>query len=602
MERISQQTIDEILNAADIVDIVGEYVQLHPAGKNFKGLCPFHNEKTPSFFVSPEKHIFNCFGCGEKGNSLAFLQKYKNMSFTEALKTLADKYHIPLEIEMQKGSDDKTKRLFEITEAALGFYTLSLTNLASGKPALAYLQSRGLDVHTIQYFELGFAPNDFDSLYQTLKPKYQELDLLELGLIKKNTEGSYYDLFRNRIIFPIRNEYGKVVGYSGRIYEEKNDEPKYVNSPFTSIFTKGEILYNLDRAQAAIKAKKRIILYEGFMDVIASVKAGLKEAVASMGTALTIEQARLIKKYSDRVILCYDGDQAGFEAMGKAIPLLEKVGLDVSLLVLPEALDPDEFTKKYSFSQYAAFVEANQIDKYEFRYRYMKKHTDFSKAAEIERFKIAMFTYLLREASGTVTEIYLNHLADDAKVNLETVKNDFTSFQISQSLSKQMADKRVKIANVVMLNKYYKAELILIAYYVHDSKSRQAIINSLSEMFCEDPLNGQIMMCIDELVLSAPEVDIASIVPTKFSDKQDQVRLVLNFKTGDYSDQELNECIDTIKIRNIRNMIRDLKKQQALVNQNIDMPEYLRIQNEIIAQKQKEELINGKSRNHQKID
>ncbi|MFA7724899.1 MAG: hypothetical protein WCX25_02310, partial [Candidatus Izemoplasmatales bacterium] len=282
--------------------------------------------------------------------------------------------------------------------------------------------------------------------------------------------------------------------------------------------------------------------------------------------------------------------------------LLEKVGLDVSLLVLPEALDPDEFTKKYSFSQYAAFVEANQIDKYEFRYRYMKKHTDFSKAAEIERFKIAMFTYLLREASGTVTEIYLNHLADDAKVNLETVKNDFTSFQISQSLSKQMADKRVKIANVVMLNKYYKAELILIAYYVHDSKSRQAIINSLSEMFCEDPLNGQIMMCIDELVLSAPEVDIASIVPTKFSDKQDQVRLVLNFKTGDYSDQELNECIDTIKIRNIRNMIRDLKKQQALVNQNIDMPEYLRIQNEIIAQKQKEELINGKSRNHQKID
>ncbi|MDD4595521.1 MAG: DNA primase [Candidatus Izemoplasmatales bacterium] len=602
MERISQQTIDEILNAADIVDIVGEYVQLHPAGKNFKGLCPFHNEKTPSFFVSPEKHIFNCFGCGEKGNALAFLQKYKNLSFVEALKILADKYHIPLAMDFKNDTDDKTKRLYEITEAALGYYTLSLTNLASGKPALEYLLARGLDIHTIQYFELGFAPSDFDSLYQVLKPKYQELDLLELGLIKKTTDGSYYDLFRNRIIFPIRNEFGKVVGYSGRLYEEKKDEPKYINSPFTSIFTKGDVLYNLDRAQAAIKSKKRIILYEGFMDVIASVKAGLKEAVASMGTALTSEQARLIKKYTNRVILCYDGDQAGFEAMGKAVPILEKADLEVSLLVLPEELDPDEYTKKYSFFQYAAFVEANQIDKYEFRYRYMKKHTDFTKAAEIERFKIAMFTYLLREASGTVTEIYLAHLAHDALVSLETVQADFTSFQISQSLSRQMADKRVKIANVVMLNKYYKAELILISYYLHCREYREIIHNTITPMFCEDALNSQIMICIDELVLSAADIDIVTIIPTKFSEKQDQVRLVLSYKTGEYSVQELNECIDTIKIRNIRNIIHDLKKQQTLVNQNTDMPEYLRIQNEIIAQKQKEELINGKSRNHQKTD
>lgn len=601
MEQISQQKIDEIRNAADIVEIVGECVSLQPAGKNLKGLCPFHNEKTPSFFVSPEKKTFHCFGCGENGNAISFLQKYKKMSFVEALKSLAERYHVAFETTAASGPDDKMKRLYEITEAALGFYTLSLTNLASGKPALDYLKKRGLDIHTIQYFELGFAPNDFDALYQSLKTKYQELDLLELGLIKKTAEGSYYDLFRDRVIFPIRNEYGKVVGYSGRLYQPNANEPnKYVNSPFTTIFTKGENLYNLDRAQSAIRTKKRIILYEGFMDVIASVQAGLKEAVASMGTSLTPEQARLIKKYADKVLLCYDGDSAGFEAMEKAIPILENAGLDVRLLVLPEELDPDDYTKKYSLDQYAAYVEANQIDKYEFHYRYMRKHADFTKAADIERFKIALFTYLLKEASATVREIYLKAFAKDASVDIDTVLSDLHHFQLSRALTQQLAEKKqTKLTDIAVLTAAYKAELTLLAYYAKAREYRRVIREELPEMFCEDALNGEILLTIDDLSVALPEADLLPMIPAKFHDRRKEVERALSFQQGDYSTQELLECINTIKEHMIDTNVKGLKALQATAT---DTKEFMRLQNEILAEKKRKESLNGKKRNPQKID
>ncbi|MDP3129797.1 MAG: DNA primase, partial [Bacillota bacterium] len=384
MAPISQQAIDAIMNASDIVDVVGEYVKLQPAGKNFKGLCPFHSEKTPSFFVSPEKHIFHCFGCGEKGNAAAFLSKYKNISWPEAMKELADRHGIPLELDRKYGPDESFQRYYEINATASDFYQLALTNSTEGKPALDYLLTRGLDLHTIQQFELGFSPDGADQLYRNLKGKFQELDMLQIGLIKKNAEGNYYDLFRNRVMFPIKNEYGKVVAFSGRLYKKAENEPKYVNSPFTEIFTKGDTLYNLDRAQPAIKTAKRVILYEGFMDVIASVNAGVKEAVASMGTALTPVQAALIKRFADKVCVCYDGDEPGFEAISKAIPLLEEAKLDVSVLLLPDDLDPDEFVRKYSAEKYRAFVDQNQVDKYEFRYQRLIRHADLRRAAEVE--------------------------------------------------------------------------------------------------------------------------------------------------------------------------------------------------------------------------
>ncbi len=277
MGLISQKTIEQIKNAADILDVVGEFVALQPAGKNHKGLCPFHNEKTPSFFVSKERNSFHCFGCGEKGDAITFVMKYKNLAYVESLRYLAERYNIAIETDVFEPQQANIDRYYRINEEALQFYALHLTNLEKGQDALAYLRSRDLDIHTIQYFEIGYAPRELDALYQYLKTKYEEIDLLSIGLIKK-TETGYIDLFRDRIIFPIKNELGKVVGFSGRTFAGGFDEPKYVNSPYTEIFTKGEVVYNLDKAQTFIRKEKRITLYEGYMDVIASVKAGVKDA------------------------------------------------------------------------------------------------------------------------------------------------------------------------------------------------------------------------------------------------------------------------------------------------------------------------------------
>lgn len=600
MDMISQQKIDEIKNAADIVEVVGEYVQLQPAGKNLKGLCPFHQEKTPSFFVSPEKKTFHCFGCGENGNAIGFLQKYKRMSFPEALKTLADRYHIALDYTGTAGPDDKAKRLYEITEAATGFYSLALTNLASGKPALEYLRKRGLDVHTAQYFELGLAPDEFDALYQALKPKYQELDLLELGLIKKTAEGAYYDLFRDRIIFPIRNEYGKTVGYSGRLFRDSHNEPnKYVNSPFTTIFTKGENLYNLDRAQPAIRTAKRAILYEGFMDVIASVRAGLKEAVASMGTNLTPEQAKLLKKYTDRVILCYDGDSAGFEAMERAIPLLEAAGLEVRLLLLPEELDPDDYTKKYSSEAYAKYFEANQIDKYEFRYRYLRKHADFRKAAEVERFKVALFGFLLREDSATVQELYLQTFAKDAGVSPEVVMSDWRHFRLSKALTHQLEEKKkTRMTDLAILDRFNKAERILVSYYAKAAEYRRIIREELgSADFAEDGNAATILTEIGEWTETSEGGDFLPDIPVKCA--RIAYGPILDAKIGEFTAQELTDCIMTLKERGVEKTIALLRDQAAQAEDNA---ERTRILNEIVAQKNKKGTFHGKKGNREKAD
>jgi len=568
MAPISQQTIDAVMNAADIVDVVGEYVKLQPAGKNYKGLCPFHQEKTPSFFVSPEKHIFHCFGCGEKGNAAAFLQKYKNISWPEAMKELASRHGIPLELDRKYGPDESFVRYYELNATASDFYQLGLTNSQEGKPALEYLLSRGLDLHTIQYFELGFAPDGADQLYKNLKGKYQELDMLQIGLIKKYAEGGYYDLFRNRVMFPIKNEYGKVVGFSGRLYRKAENEPKYVNSPATDIFTKGDILYNLDRAQPAIKTSKRVVLYEGFMDVIASVNAGVKEAVASMGTALTPVQAALIKRYADKVLLCYDGDEPGFEAMQKAIPLLEEAGLDVSVLLLPEGLDPDEYCKKYSSAKYREFVENNQVDKYEFRYQRLIRHADLKRAAEVERVKLELFNWLLKDNSGTLTHIYLEKLAEDLRIGFETLMGDFRAYGFTRNLKLTQAAERGKVGKAAVLDRNYTAEVYLMNYYFQNVSYRNAIEAELTRFFVRDEFLAAALLEAQDILEVRPGADLVAEIGRRMTGdrKREFDRIVI--KKLEYSEKGLHECIMTIKSRALDDRIRTLESERAELDKN----------------------------------
>lgn len=591
MAKISQQTIDEIINASDIVEVIGEYVQLQPAGKNYKGLCPFHQEKTPSFMVSKERKIFNCFSCGQKGNVAGFLMKYKNMTFVESLKSLADRYHIALELDVQSEPIEKFNRLYEINRMALDYYQLVLTNLENGKPALEYLLKRGLDIKTIQTFEIGFAPNEQDHLYKNLRTKYQELDLLELGLIKKHQEGSYYDLFRNRIIFPIKNEQGKIIAFSGRLYQNIDNEPKYVNSPYTQIFTKGNVLYNLDKALLVLKQTKRLVLYEGFMDVIASVRAGIKESIATMGTALTIEQAKLIKKYTDNIVVCYDGDSAGFEAMMKAVKLLENEKLIVSLVVLPEQLDPDEYVKKYSEAKYRDYINANQIDPFEFRYQYILKHSDLKRAGGIERFKLSVFD-LVKMSSATETELYLKKLSSDTQVDFQTIKTDYRDYQLSQVITRNQAEAMKNTASIVVPQRFYLAEKTLLNYYIENEEYRNQIKNELTDVFCTDELNLEILLNIDDILEDKNiNEDLKTKIFSRFRDeKLIKVQMVLHHK-NDFSLTELSDCINQIKERSLETEIQLLREKQSHIDLATNSTEHNRISNQILSIKQRKEIL-----------
>lgn len=595
MARISQSTIELIQNTADIVDVVSDYVSLQPAGKNFKGLCPFHSEKTPSFFVSKERNIFNCFGCHEKGDSIRFIQKYKNISYVEALMQLAEKYHITVETEGEMSFVDRYQRYYQLNEKTSNYYQLNLTNLDKGKKAFDYIQSRGLDVHTIQYFEIGYAPNEMDALYQHLRSEYEPIEMMEIGLIKKN-ESDYYDLFRDRLMFPIRNEFGKVVGFSGRIYENKPQEAKYVNSPYTKIFTKGDILYNLDKAQPFINREKRIVLYEGFLDVIASFQAGIKEAVCSMGTALTEDQALLIKKYTNHAIVCYDGDDAGFEAISKAIPILQQADLAVSVVLLPEGLDPDEYTKKYGRTTFVRFINETQVDPVEFEYQYLKKRVDLTKPSQVEDLKLKVFLFLLAKDSQMLLEIYTKKLAEDLNVEYDSIKSDLHHFQITRAITKSLSERHEKLPSQVVISKSVRGENRLVQYYMENKAYRQIIIDELGEIFTKDKINTHIIINAQEFFKSVQDKSIKEKVISVFDEKtRDQVRRRLDPLGEQFSQEDLYQLIYTMKISKFENDIIEIKEQADYYRQQGQMAEYKQLHSQIIELKLKIEKLRKES-------
>ncbi len=360
--RIDQSIINEIKDKTDILDLVSEYVKLEKRGRNYIGLCPFHDEKTPSFKVSEDKQICHCFGCKKGGNVFQFTQEIKDISFVEAVKELGDRVNVAVDIEatqsnsnVQIASDDL--QMIEMHELIQEFYYYALTKTVEGEQALTYLQERGFTDALIKERGIGFAPDSSHFCHDFLQKKGYDIELAyEAGLLSRNEENfSYYDRFRNRIMFPLKNAQGRIVGYSGRTYT--GQEPKYLNSPETPIFQKRKLLYNLDKARKSIRKLDEIVLLEGFMDVIKSDTAGLKNVVATMGTQLSDEHITFIRKLTSNITLMFDGDFAGSEATLKTGQHLLQQGLNVFVIQLPSGMDPDEYIGKYGNDAFTAFVK-----------------------------------------------------------------------------------------------------------------------------------------------------------------------------------------------------------------------------------------------------
>lgn len=344
----------EIKNKLDVVDIISEYVQLKQAGTNFKGLCPFHNEKTPSFMVSREKQIWHCFGCGEGGDIYSFIQKYDNLEFPEALKILAQKAGVKLKKLDPKLVSQKTK-LIDITRYAAAYFHKSLQNLQEAQIARDYLEKRMMLPKTREQFYLGYAPDSWDKLLNFLRKKgYQDNDIFLAGLVVKNDKSRIYDRFRKRLMFPIFDHNNNVVGFTGRILssEQENQGGKYVNTPQTLIYNKSYVIYGLEKAKNEIKQKNLAVIVEGNMDVIASHQAGIKNVIASSGTALTLEQLKLLQRYTNNLALAFDVDPAGQVAAERGIDTALSLGINIKIIRLPEKInnqeikDPDDLIKQ----------------------------------------------------------------------------------------------------------------------------------------------------------------------------------------------------------------------------------------------------------------
>jgi DNA primase len=550
MARYSQKQVEEIKASADIVDVISEFVSLQQAGKNMKGLCPFHNEKTPSFFVSKERQLFNCFGCGEKGNVFQFISKYKHLDYWEAVKFLGDKYGIKPDQYDDPTFRDNSNRLLRINELAKQFFSLQLLNLDIGKNALDYLKKRGFDEQTLNYFELGYAPKSGNQLYENLSKDFHDYELIEQGLVGKNNN-EYYDIFRNRIMFPINNIQGKAVGFSGRIIDNDAETAKYVNSTQTSLFTKSDILYNLDKAIPFINQNKRLILMEGFFDVISAYTADIKEAVCSMGTALTINQAKLIKKYTDDVVVCYDGDEAGLRAAYKALILLGQAGLEVKVALLPEGMDPDEYIKKYSPSSFRNLINNNLLDQYDFVYEVIIRKHDLTKPAEIEKAKTKLFEYLDKAASSTIREIYLKKFSNDTKVNYEDILADYHYMQIQNARLNNIRQRQnafLKANNERRLSKKAvdSATKLIINYYSVFVESREIINGRLESMKFDNSRYRALLMSLTALHHSKLPINEMQI-KKDFSDiNEEEMKLVRKSGNQSYNEQELIDCIETL--------------------------------------------------------
>ncbi len=421
MSLISDDMINQIKENSDIVDIIGEYVDLKKAGSSYKGLCPFHNEKTPSFTVDKKKQLFHCFGCGAGGDVVSFIMQKEGLSYPESLKYLAHKAGINIVFTENPEVNQKKVRLYEINKEIMMYF---YKNLLTTKAPQDYLLKRGLRSNIVNTFMLGYAKDSWDDLLSFAKSKnINEDDLFELGLIAKSKNGKFYDKYRNRIIFPIIDTYGRIIGFGGRSID--NTMPKYLNSPESDVFKKRFNLYGLNIFKK--QSKRDLILVEGYMDVIALNNNGIDLAVASLGTALTVEQAKLAKRYADNIYICYDSDSAGIKATKRAIEIFKEAEIGVSIIQLGEGLDPDEYVKKYGKEAFENKIN-EAVDEY--NYTYEQILDGYSQASENEKLeKLNQFIGFLASINQDLTrEIFINKVSNLFDIDKQTLKGAISKY------------------------------------------------------------------------------------------------------------------------------------------------------------------------------
>lgn len=517
---VDKQVIEEIKNNANIVEVIGDVISLQKAGRNYLGLCPFHGEKTPSFNVVEDKQFYHCFGCGRSGDVFKFIEEYQGVPFMEAVQILGQR--VGIEVEKPLYSEQKPasphQALYDMHEDAAKFYHAILMTTTMGEEARNYLYQRGLTDEVLKHFRIGLAPPERNYLYQRLSGQYREEDFLDSGLFYLSDANQFVDTFHNRIMFPLTNDQGKVIAFSGRIWQETdNQTAKYKNSRSTSIFNKSYELYHLDKAKKGTGKIPELYLMEGFMDVIAAYRAGIENAVASMGTALSKEHIDHLKHFTKKIVLSYDGDKAGQAATAKALEELKDFSVEV--VRVPDSMDPDEYLQKNSAEDLAYLLTKTRISPIEFYIHQLKPENSDNLQAQIE-FIEKIAPLIAKEKSITVQNSYIHILADNLPSfdyqQVEQIVNESRIVQRQERVKGRPAPVAISLPVTRQLTAVMRAE----AHLLYRMAENPVILNDYrlrDDFFFDTPefqilyelLSEQGKIGSEDLSHQSPEVETA---------------------------------------------------------------------------------------------
>ena len=573
MLRYSEEIIEEVRQNNDVVDIISQYVHLTRKGRNYFGLCPFHNEKSPSFSVSPDRQIFHCFGCGVGGNVYTFLMKIEGITFKEALESLAERANIQLpklESSADSAKEELKAKVYKVNEFTAEFYHQNLYK-PTAKIAQEYVKKRKFNNETLQAYKIGFS-GKFDELYRALKQQgFGEKEILESGLVNKNDNGTYIDRYRNRLMFPICDVRGKVIAFGGRVLDDS--KPKYINSPENIVYSKGRHLFGLNVAKQ--DSKKRILIVEGYMDVISLHQRGIKNVVGALGTALTEQQGWLLRKTTEQVVLGFDADEAGQTAVVRSMKILQNMGCDMRVLQIEGAKDPDEYIIKFGEGRFKLAVD-NAISVVEFEVKNLKKGLNLENTVDKIKFLNEISKILSKVQNTIEREIYIEKIAKGYNISKEAIYAEVNKLIYSQSKEDKVLESKEirkikpeeKIQDEVDEDLKRREDTIIALLLDANKQTFQKIKEKIQPEDFKYELNKIIA---EELYkeLEKEESNINKLIDTFDEKVQNHITSVM---ATDYEIENTEKAVDDIITKYIREKL-DSKKKNILKQLEIENDE-----------------------------
>lgn len=595
MTRIPTEVIDHIREQNDIVEVISEYVNLKKRGRNYVGLCPFHNEKTPSFSVTEDRQMFKCFGCGQGGNVISFIREIETLDFVETIHFLAKRVGVSLPESKHKQSNLSTesRQVLSAFDMLTTYYSHYLKYAEEAVDGLTYFTERGITAETIERFKLGYAPSDSEMTVQFLQQKgFHEQLLVKTGLLSARDNNTFVDLFRGRVIFPIKNHNGDPVAFGGRAITD--EQPKYLNSPEHELFRKGNLLYNYDLAKNHIREQNEVIVFEGYMDVLSADQAGIKHVIATLGTSFSESQAKLLNRYANSVILCFDSDDAGVKGSFTAATLLHNQGSNVKIATVPDGMDPDQYIKEFGVEAFKKNVIETSDTYFKFLMNYTRRNYNLS----IESERIAYIEEITKQLGLIESEIereyYINDIALEFNINREIIQNSILR-QRNQYKAKENTDKTWQNSNtkheINNINRYgsippdyHKAETKLLSYMLSNDYIIEKVQEQLGVNFNIDEHNV-ILTHLYALYEEKNQVTVSDLIDKIEDNHIKEIITEIAFIEVDANnlEEEIDDYIHIIRTEATdRKQLRLLKEQQKLLVQQNNPELAIKLMPEIV--------------------